>query len=68
MTILNAALWGLVIASIVGVMVGGGRLAYSQFVGSGCQADPRATGLLYGSILLGIASGATNTAITAAMT
>lgn len=67
MTIVNWTLWGLVIASLVGVMVGGGELAYDRFRGCGCQADPRATGLLYGSILLGIASGAANTAITAAM-
>ncbi|OAK54047.1 hypothetical protein [Rhodococcoides kyotonense] len=68
MTILNGALWGLIIASLVGVMVGGGELAYDQFRGCGCQANQRATGLLYGSILLGFVAGVANTVVTAAMT
>lgn len=68
MTILNAALWGLVSATSLGVIVCGGRLTYGRFVDSGCQADPRATGLLYGSILVGSDSGVANTAVTAAIT
>ena len=68
MTILNAALWGLVTASIVGVMAGGGRLTYGRCVDSACQSDPRVTGLLYGSILIGSVSGVANTAVTAAIT
>ena len=68
MTILNAALWGLVTANSFGVMVGGGRLTYGRFVDCGCQADPRATGLLYGSILVGSVSGVTDTATAAAIT
>lgn len=68
MTIVNWTLWGLIIASIVGVMVGGGELAYDQFRGCGCQANQRATGLLYASMLLGFVAGVANTAVAAAMT
>lgn len=68
MTIVNWTLWGLVIASLVGIMVGGGELAYDQFRGCGCQANQRATGLLYGSILLGLVAGVANTAVAAAIT
>lgn len=68
MTILNAALGGLVSATSLGVMVGGGRLTYVRFVDSGCQAGPRATGLLYGSILICSVSGVAYTAVTAAIT
>ncbi|MDZ7931892.1 MAG: hypothetical protein U5N21_18285 [Rhodococcus sp. (in: high G+C Gram-positive bacteria)] len=68
MTIVNWTLWGPVIASLVGIMVGGGELAYDQFRGCGCQANQRATGLLYGSILLGLVAGVANTAVAAAIT
>lgn len=63
MTAFNAALWGLIIASIVGVMVGGGELAYEKFRGCGCAPNRRATGLLYVSILLGFVAGAANTVV-----
>lgn len=62
MTILNGALWGMIIGSIVGVMVGGEMLARAQFMGRWCQAEHRATWLRYGSILLGLVAGAANTA------
>ncbi|MDV7991565.1 hypothetical protein [Rhodococcus sp. IEGM 1374] len=68
MTIVNWTLWGLIIASIVGVMVGGGELAYDQFRGRWCQASQRAIGLLYVSILLGFVAGVANAVVTAAMT
>ena len=68
MTALNAALWGLTIASLVGVMVGGSELAYEKCTGCGCAPNRRATGLLYGSILLGFVAGAANTVFTVAVT
>jgi hypothetical protein len=67
MTILTWTLWGVFIASAIGVMVGGGMLAHDQFVGRWCQANHRATWLLYGSILLGVVAAVANTALTAAM-
>nr|WP_181715697.1 hypothetical protein [Cryobacterium sp.]QJS06138.1 hypothetical protein [Cryobacterium sp.] len=68
MTALNAAMWGLIIASIVGIMVGCGELAYDKINGCGCAPNHRAILTLYTSILVGAIAAVANTAITAAMT
>ncbi|MDV6305326.1 hypothetical protein R3P93_22405 [Rhodococcus cerastii] len=68
MTILNWTLWGLIIASVIGIMAGSGELAYEKFRGCGCAPNQRAIGLLYVSILLGFVAGVANTVVTAAMT
>lgn len=56
-TLVGWAMWGCIIASIVGIMICGSMLAYERITGGGGGASTKLVGGLVGSILIGSASG-----------
>lgn len=56
-TLVGWAMWGCIIASIVGIMICGAMLAYERITGGGGGASTKLVGGLVGSILIGAASG-----------